>query len=182
MSGTLLIILLACAYFAVFVEARFDIIRLGLKCQLDLLPPLMVFASLKLGLVAVVALSVFGGLLLDSISQNPLGVTTISLFLTGWLIHANKGLLLREERYAQFVLGMAASVAVPVISLTLLANLFEGIIFSGGLLWSLLVNGIAGGILAPLLCRLLEKLERAFSYQEDPMSTWRTDREIKRGR
>lgn len=182
MTGTLIILLMACAYLAIFVEARFDLIRLGLRCQLDLLPPLMVFASLKLGLPAVVILSVFGGLLLDSISANPLGVTTLSLFVVGWLIHANKGFLLRDERYAQFVLGMVAGVAVPLISLTLLANLIEGIIFSGGLIWSLLVNAIAGGILTPLLCKLLEKLERAFSYQHDPASTWRSDREIKRGR
>ena len=182
MSGTLLILLLACAYAAIFVEARFDLIRMGLRCQLDLLPPLMVFASLKLGLPAVVMLAVVGGLLLDSISANPLGVTTISLFLVGWLIHANKGLLLREERYAQFVLGIVASITVPLISLTLLANLIQGIIFSGGLLWSLFVNGVAGGILAPLLCRMLEKLERTFSYQYEPASTWRPDREIKRGR
>jgi rod shape-determining protein MreD len=182
MRAPLILILLICAYLAIFIETRFDLFRIALRCQVDLLPPLMIFASLRMGMMAVVALAVTGGLLVDCLSANPLGISMLSLFLVGWTIQANGAFLLGEQRYAQFILGIGASLAVPLISLALLANLQEEILFSPGLFWGLAVNAIAGGVLTPVICRFLEILEKVFSYQQVPEPGFRADREIKRGK
>src|SRR5689334_19991704 len=68
------IFILALAFLAVFVESSFGAFRRVLGVQVDLLPGLMVYASLTSGITTVTLLSVLGGLWFDSLSANPLGV------------------------------------------------------------------------------------------------------------
>ena len=53
-------------------------------------------------------------MLFDSLSANPLGVSVLPLFLVGFLIYRQRELILRDQPFAQFVLGLGASAAVPV--------------------------------------------------------------------
>jgi len=182
MSPARLVLLLLLAYLAVFVQAGFDAPRLWLGSHLSLLPALVVYAALRLDLVAVTLLSIAGGLWLDSLSANPLGASVFPLFLTGWLLWRRRELLLRELDYAQLVLGAASSVLVPL--LTLVAVLSKGLHPDLGwqTLWQLTVLGISGGVLTPVLFRLLDWLERLFLHPAVKATPYRTDREIKRGR
>ncbi len=70
-------LILTTAFLAVFGEAALPGIRKLLGAQVDLLPALMVYASLCGGLTTVVLLAVCGGLLFDSLSANPLGVSFV---------------------------------------------------------------------------------------------------------
>src|SRR5215472_6874407 len=114
------IVLLIGTIVAVYWEAAFSGLRHLLGAQVDLLPALVVYASLygSLGTVAMVAAG--GGLLFDSISANPLGISVIPLFCCGLTIHGARDLILREQTYAQAALGFAASLINPLFVLLLL--------------------------------------------------------------
>src|SRR5579872_7574408 len=95
------ILVLLVAFIAVFFEATSNTPRHLLGAQIDLLPALMVYASLSSGLFTITALAIFGGLCFDSLSANPLGITILPLFVIGYLIYLRRGLILREQLFAQ---------------------------------------------------------------------------------
>ena len=51
-----------------------------------------------------------------------------------------------------------------------------------GLIWDLIVAGVGGAIVTPLLFKLMNALERALVYQFHSTPSFRPDREIRRGR
>src|SRR5438094_3400750 len=91
------IFILGAAFLAVFWQAAFNGVRHLLGAQIDLLPALMVYASLYGGFTNVVLLAVLGGLWFDSLSANPLGVSVLPLFVIGVAIYANRDLILRNQ-------------------------------------------------------------------------------------
>src|SRR5439155_23751367 len=95
------ILVLLVAYLAVFWEAAFNGVRHLLGAQIDLLPALMVYASLYGGFTTVILLAVLGGLWFDSLSANPLGVSVLPLFIIGVTIYASRELILRSQTVAQ---------------------------------------------------------------------------------
>src|SRR5256885_8156583 len=108
------ILVLLVAFLAVFWEAAFNGIRHWVGAQIDLLPALMVYASLQTGIVTVSLLAMLGGLWFDTLSANPLGVTVVPLFAVGVLIYVMRDLILREQTFAQFTLGLASSLFAPL--------------------------------------------------------------------
>ena len=176
------LLVLAAAFLAVFVESAFDLTRWLLGAQVDLLAPLMVYAALACDLPTVLLLAAGGGLWFDSLSANPLGVTSLALLLPGLLMHLRRDLILRREVTAQIVLGLAASAAVPVLSvLLLLSQRLQPLLGWNTLGRGLLVT-VAGGLLTPLIFQALDAVTRSLSYRPATASGHRPDREIRRGR
>ena len=103
------ILILLVAFLAVFCESAFNGLRNLLGAQIDLLPALVVYAALSAGLPTVTMVSVLGGLFFDSLSANPLGITIMPLFVAGFLISTQRELILRDQLFAQSVLGLSAS-------------------------------------------------------------------------
>ncbi len=176
------VLLLLLAFLGVFAQTAFDAPRVWLGSHLSLIPPLMVYAALRLDLLAVTSLAIVAGLALDSLSADPLGVSILPLFLIGWVLLRRRDLLLRELDYAQLVLGAAASALAPV--LTLLLVLSKGLHPDLGWksLWQLVVLAVTGGVLTPAIFRLLDRLETLFTHPTEVVNPYRPDREIKRGR
>ena len=176
------ILILLAAFLAVFWEAAFPGTSRWLKTQLDLLPALMVYASLRASLAVVATLAVAGGLFFDSLSANPLGVTILPLFAVGLAIYWRRDLILRDQPYAQFVLGAAASAATPALTVLLLLTTGETPLLGWGSLWQWLVMTIAGAVATPVLFFVFDWCERVFGYQRVTETSFRADREIRRGR
>ena len=178
--GTIAVILLALAF--VFMQAAFTWPRRAFGAQVDLLPALMVFTSLRLGVGSIVALALIGGLSLDALSLNPLGVSPLPLCLVGMLIHLQREQILREEVVVHVLLGMAASAAVPLGTLLMILSVGESPLLGLGFVWDLAVLTVSGGIAAPLIFILMNTLKSALTYQMHSQSSFRPDREIRRGR
>ena len=176
------IILLLATIIAVYWEAAFSGLRHLLGAQVDLLPALVVYASLygSLGTVAMVAAG--GGLLFDSLSINPLGVTVLPLFACGLAIHSGRELILREQTFAQTVLGFVASLATPIFVLLLLLTTHHEPLFGWGTLWQIIVMSVGGAIATPIIFELFGLLNRLFGHAASGPSSFRPDREIRRGR
>jgi len=175
------ILILAAAFLAVFAESAFGTRGL-IGAQIDLLPALVVYAGLTGGLTAVALLAVCGGLGLDALSANPLGVSVLPLFVIGYFIHRQRDLILRHQTYAQFVLGIAASLFAPLAVLLLLFTMARAPLVGWGTLWQLLVMAVAGGILTPTCFKFFSFVRRTFFYESTMQTPFRADRQIRRGR
>jgi cell shape-determining protein MreD len=176
------ILVLGTAFLAVFWEAAFGGVRHFLGAQIDLLPPLMVYAGLCTGITTVTALALAGGLWFDSLSANPLGVTVLPLFAVGLAIHLNRELILRDETFAQLVLGLSASAATPLATLLLLLTMGRTPLLGWGTLWQLVVLSVGGAIATPVCFELFGWLQRTLVHRGTAESSFRPDREIRRGR
>jgi rod shape-determining protein MreD len=174
--------ILIAVFLAVFWEAAFSGIRHLLGAQIDLLPALMVYASLTSGLTTLSGGALLGGLLYDTLSANPLGISVLPLFLVGILIYRQRELILRDEAFAQFFLGLLASGAVPLLTLLLLLTLGHAPLVSWGLLWQWIVMTLGGAVATPVLFQLFAWFDRALNYRRTTEGSFRQDREIRRGR
>lgn len=175
-------LVLSAAFLAVFLESAFDLTRWLLGAQVSLLPALMVYAAIACDLPTVLLLAFFGGVWFDSLSANPLGVTSLALLVPGFIIHLRRKVILRNEITAQVTLGLAASAAVPLISVLLvLSQRIEPLLGWNTLGRGLLVT-LAGGALTPLVFSAVDAVTNSLSYRPAGHSGHRPDREIRRGR
>ena len=173
---------LGAAFLAVFWEAAFSGVRLLSGVQIDLLPPLMVYAALCTGLTTVTLLALCGGLWFDSLSANPLGVAVLPLFAIGLAIHLKRDLILRDQTFARLVLGLGASAAAPVLTLLLLLTMGQAPLLGWGTLWQLVVLSVGGAIATPICFELFGWLQRTLVHHRATETSFRPDREIRRGR
>ena len=173
---------LGAAFLAVFGEAAFSGVRHLVGAQIDLLPPLMVYAGLCTGITTVTLLAVCAGLWFDSLSANPLGVTVLPLFAIGLAIHLKRDLILRDQTFARLVLGLSASAAAPVLTLLLLLTMGRSPLLGWGTLWQLVVLCVGGAIATPIWFGLFGWLQRTLVHHRAVESSFRPDRQIRRGR
>lgn len=174
--------LLVAAYLIVFFQASVDFWRDWFGAQIDIIPALMVYCGLNSGLATLTLTAAVSGLCLDSLSANPLGVSVLSYFVVGFVIYQTRDIILRDQPYARFILGVSASAIAPVLTVLFLwGGGFKPLIGWGSLLQWLIV-ALCGGALTPVCFAVFERVHAALSYSRTSESPFRTDREIKRGR
>lgn len=176
------ILLLLATFLAVFWEGAFGGVRHLFGAQVDLLPALVVYAGLCSGLTAMTFVAVLGGLLFDTLSANPVGITVLPLFVPGFVLHSQRELVLRDQLFAQFVLGLAASAAVPGLTLLLLLTSGHAPLLGWGSLWQWIVMTVGGGVATPIVFQLFDLFDRALNYRRATETSFRPDRQIRRGR
>lgn len=177
------VLLMAMVVLAVYWQTAFEGLRHLLGAQLDLLPSLMVYAALTQGIGIVAFVAVGGGLLVDSLSANPLATSVGPLFLTGLVAHAARDFLVRDQPFAQAILGAAAGLGSSTLSLIILLTRGDAPIAGWGTLWQLGVISIGTAITTPLWFIWFAWLQRTLAYGRMPETTsFRHDREIRRGR
>ena len=176
------ILVLLAVYLSVFWETAFGGIRHLFGAQVDLLPALTVYASLTCGFFTLTLVTVLGGLFLDTLSANPLGVSVLPLFLVGLLIYRKRDLILKDQPFAHFALGLAASALVPLLTLLLLLTCRQKPLFGWGSLWQWIVMTLGGAVATPIFFQLFGLLDRTLNYHGSMESSFRPDREIRRGR
>jgi hypothetical protein len=91
-------------------------------------------------------------------------------------------LILREQTYAQMVLGFSASAFVPLFTLIILFTCGEEPLIGWGSLWQWFVMTLIGGLLVPLYFALFDKVYRTLGYEPEVQTSFRQDRDIERGR
>jgi hypothetical protein len=178
---TTLFILVA-AFLAVFWEAAFQSVRHVIGVQVHLLPSLMVYAALCANLPTVCLLAGLGGLWFDSLSANPLGISILPLFAVGFVIYIWRDLILRDQAFAQTVLGVAASAVVPILELLMLLTTGRPPQLGFGTLWQLTIMALGGAVATPVFFFLFDWLHRTLVHAPALETSFRPDREIRRGR
>ncbi len=174
--------LIGAAFLAVFWEAAFDGVRRLLGGQIDLLPALTAYAALHLGLPRTILVAVCGGMFFDSLSATPLGLSVLPLLAIGIVVFAVRELILKDEVFAQGLIGLGVSAAAPALTLILLLTIGHTPILGWGSLWQLLLMTLGGGVALPLWSVLFEWLDSTFGHAQVRQPSFRPDREIRRGR
>jgi cell shape-determining protein MreD len=169
-------------YLAIYVEGAFGGMRQLLGAQIDFLPGLMVFAGLSFRLNVILLTGAIFGLLLDSLSANPLGTSSIALSAVAFAIYQYRELLLGEQFTAHLVLGTIASAVAPLISIVVLFGVGEQPLVGFGSLLQLLIMATGGGVLTPVWFRLFSRFDRALRYKIASEGGFRSDRQIIHGR
>jgi len=77
---------------------------------------------------------------------------------------------------------MAASAAAPLLTVLLILGSGSKPLIGWGSLWQWMVLTVTGGLLTPMSFWLFDRLNSALSYRRLTETTFRSDREIKRGR
>jgi rod shape-determining protein MreD len=176
------ILILLVAFVAVFCESAFNGFRYLLGAQIDLLPAIVVYAALSAGLPTITLVSVLGGLFFDSLSANPLGISVLPLFVVGFAINTQRELILRDQLFAQTVLGLSASAFVPAAVILLLLTGGHTPALSWVSVWQWVVMTAGGAIATPALFLLFGWFDRSFTYRSATEMSFRPDREIRRSR
>jgi cell shape-determining protein MreD len=176
------IFVLGAAFLAIFCEGSFQGVRRLLGAQIDLLPALMVYASLSTGLTTVALLAFLGGLWFDSLSANPLGVSVLPMFVIGLAIFLKRDLILRDQRVAQLALGLVASAAAPPLTLLVLLTTGHTPLLGWGSIWQWIVMAAGGAMATPVCFEVFAWLHRTLVHGAAIQSSFRSDREIRRGR
>ena len=175
-------LILLAALVGVYLECAFDGFRHWFGAQINLLPPLIVYAALRSNVATMASLAFVGGLAFDSLSINPLGISILPLFVVGFFVYIRRGLILQDQFYAQFVIGTIASAAVPLLTLLMLLSSRRSPIIGWGSLWQWIVVSAGGGLMTPVCFWFFNLLNNALSYRPVLQNSFRDDREIRRGR
>jgi cell shape-determining protein MreD len=142
----------------------------------------MVYCGLNTTLGTTGLAAITGGLWFDTLSANPLGVSILPLFIVGFLAQRTRDVVLRDQLTARIILGAAGSAVAPLFSVLLLWGSGYRPLIGWGSLWQWLILAGAGGFLTPLCFWFFERLDLALAYSRQSETTFRPDREIKRGR
>lgn len=208
-SGLGILCVMVAAYLMVFFQITFDGLTRLVGVQIDLLPGLMVYCGLAADLPLICLAAMWSGFCVDALSQNILGTSVLPLMVTGILIRAIRELVLKEQALTQMIMGACVSLAVPALTFLLASALqantdnasaaslgfevpkielshftFNNSLSIGGLasLVQWVVLACFGALTTPLIFYVFDRLNKTFSYPVAQQSSFRTDREIRRGR
>jgi hypothetical protein len=126
-------------------------------------------------------LAIFGGWWFDSLSANPPGLTILPLFLVSFPMFLQRDLILRGLPFAQIILGGIASAFVPLASVLLLLTAGKHPLIGWGSLWQWIVMTAGGALATPVFFALFAWCDHALGYQVRTETSFRPDREIRRG-
>jgi hypothetical protein len=170
------------AYLVIFAECYFDGLRQLLGAQIHLLPGLMVYAAVSFNVGVVISSAAILGLMFDAVTANPPGTTSIALLVTTFSLFYFRDLLLPEQFTAQFILGLIASAAVPFLCVLILYGAGEQPLLGWPSILQWVIITAGGAALTPVWFLLFNRLDKALRYKEVSESSFRSDREIARGR
>jgi hypothetical protein len=176
------LLLFVTAWLAIFVQTQFTVVLEWLGLVPSLIPALMVHAALTHSTLVITSLALFAGLSLDALSPMKVGYHFVPLLILGWAIQTRQGLILRDQAYARVFLGLAAGVFIPLSTLLLLTLGDRPVIAGWNTAWHLVFSGLFNAVCCPICFAFFDSLERILGDPRPIESSFRPDRQIKRGR
>jgi cell shape-determining protein MreD len=175
-------LLFVAAWLCIFAETLFPAWSRWIGGGVNLLPSLVAFAALHCPAGVAAGLALFGGIASDSLTSDKLGVSVGPLVLVGWIIHHRRRLILKEQFAAQLWVGLGAGLLAPAATLALITLGQRPAIAGWGDALPWLAGGLANAAASPGWRRLFDWLERILGEPKAASTSFRNDREIKRGR
>ena len=136
--------------------------------QLDPLPVLVMVTALRCPISTIGILAIFGSLIQNALSSNPIGTSILPLYSLGLIVHMNSKHLLFNRVGTRFMLGAAAGAFVQVLSLGILLITSHQPLVGWFSFWQLIVGAGFSGILALAFFPLTEWLDK--SVEEQPLA------------
>ncbi len=150
MNRKFLFLLITCSVF-VWGQTWFISHYPVLGVKIDCLPCLVLYCALFASWKELFCVCTLAGLLFDSMSLNPLGVTVISLLLPGYFLYCNRKILLYHSVWVQVLLGFAMGIVSPLFTLLQLTGLPISPLINFRVLFVFIVLGITNALVAPII-------------------------------
>lgn len=150
MNRKFLFLLITCCVF-VWGQSWFLTHYTVVGVKIDCIPCLVLYCALFASWKELFFVCTLAGLLFDSMSLNPLGVTVISLLLPGYLLYCNRKVLLYHSVWVQALLGGAIGIIPPLLTLLQLTGLPVSPLINLGVLFVFIVLGITNAFAAPII-------------------------------
>lgn len=182
MNGSSAILLFVAGWLAAFAQTQFSVVRGVLGVPLAVGPALVVYAAFTHGLATASLFAVLLGLWTDSLSGSRMGLGAVTPFLATFLLSTRQHLLLRDQRYAQFWLGLGLGVGLPLGHGILLQAAHAGPALGWASIRQFLVLGLMNGAACPACFWAFDRLLQSLEYPAAPTSFMAGQREMKRGR
>ena len=176
------LLLLAVLWLVTFAPTQFAVLHDWIGVPLNLSPALLVYTALTHGPVLTTVVSVMAGLWLDALSASRFGVSLLPMFLFAFVVQSRSHLILRDQRFAQFWLGVAGGILIPIATAGVLLLGRREPALTQGTVAQLILLGVANGLATPLTFQLFDRMNRAFNYQSLEPGSFRADRQIVRSR
>lgn len=170
------------AWIALFLQTGLEPVRILLGAPPTILPALVVYAAFTQGLGIVCLLTFAAGLGSDALSGSQLGSGVPPLLALGFFLNTRQHLLLREQRYAQFWLGLGGGLFCPLLHAALLSMGGQEPAFGWFTVRQVLGLGLLNGLACPVVFLFFERMRDVFEYQPSGPGPYSTNREMKRGR
>ncbi|MGB0581985.1 MAG: rod shape-determining protein MreD [Limisphaerales bacterium] len=164
MNRDQIIAIVLATYLAVFLDVGWNAPRNWLGTPVSFLPALLVYAAVQYPVWGVVIVSVFGGLVRDSYSGDPLGVSVAVLFALGFVLNRYREYVMHQLPFARMLLGFIAGAAFPLFGFLLTNLVVSPHHPSLSVLYTITIAALASAILTPLTFRLFARLHRTFTF------------------
>ncbi len=152
------------SYLAVCLGVACDLPRDWLGTPISLLPALAVYAAIQHSVWGITIVAVFGGLLQDSFSGDPLGVSVAALFALGFTLNRKRDFVMHQLPFARMLLGFLMGAAVTLISFTLACLTTNPAVTGAMVLKTVFLTAFATAILTPITFRIFARLHRTFAF------------------
>ena len=182
MSGLTLLLFVVVSWIFVYLQVQGIWFRHWIGSGISFLPAFIVYTAWAQPVWVATCITILSSLWLDALSNQPLGLSLIPFVVVAVVVQDRRQMLVTHEFRMQFWLGAAASLAVNIMTYTLLRLISVDFIASWGTWWILLVSAVLNGIACVVLFPVFNRLRYALEYQPILAPTYRYDREIKRGR
>lgn len=164
MTRDQIIAIFLAVYVAVFIDVGWNGPRDWLGTPVSLLPALLVYAAVQYPVWGVVIVSVFGGLVRDSYSGDPLGVSLAALFALGFTLNRYREFVMHQLPFARMLLGFIAGAAFPLIGYLLTNLVASPQAPKLSVFHTIAISAIVSASLTPLTFRLFARLHRTFTF------------------
>lgn len=152
-------------YLAVYLAVAFDLPRQWLGTSLNLLPSLAVYAAIQHPVWGITIVAVFGGMVQDSFSGDPLGVSTAALFALGFALNRKRDYVMHQLPFARMLLGFFMGGFVTLISYLLTVLTRSPAITGADTAKAIFLTAVTSAILTPITFRIFARLHRTFTFR-----------------
>lgn len=182
MNLSQIILLIACAYISVSAGVSFfSGLRAITGISIDLLPMIMTYIAMNYRVGVIALFSIIGGVMYDSLSANPLGITCFGLFSAGAVINYLKQFVVKTLYQSQSTFGFIACMVSPLISLVAMLSMGIKPLIDVEWLLKIIISAVICGLLTPLVFKFFQWIDHTFNYKPVVATSFRADREIEHG-
>ena len=166
MNRDQIISLFVAVYLAVYASVGVDTLRWLMGGPVSLLPALLVYSAIQHpSFWGVTIVGVVGGLLQDSFSSTPLGISVAALFAVGFTLNRKREYVMHQLPFARMLLGGIVGFVVPLLGFILTVLTESPAVSVPHVVWRLFVSAAFTAIATPLIFRLFQRLHRTFSFR-----------------
>lgn len=160
------LILIVAVYFALVIQTTLPPLGLMGGTKYFLIPSILAYASLSCSFNTLIVVVLVGGLLHDGLTQNPLGMSVIPLFICGLTLQGMRKYFFRGRFITHMMMGVALGFAVALMQYLVESwHRSGGIRINSEILMRIYGTAMINLIVAPFFFKIMDTLCRTIGEE-----------------